>query len=162
VNFDAILQGRSPRERRAIALGAIALLLVGGYAGLWLPLAAETARLRAAVPELRAQAAQLDADAAEAVRLAAAPAAPPPADTLAAGVEQSIAAAGLKDRVRVQALDAARAQLDTETAEFNDWIALLAAVQGARKAKVESARVEPLAASTQVHARAVLSRPLTR
>ena len=162
----SLLRRRSPRERTAITFGAGAVLTLAGYGLLWLPLAADTARLRVSVPQLRAQAAQLDADAAEAKRLAAVPAVsspvPPGADTLAAGVEQSILAAGLKDKVRVQALDTARAQLDTETAEFNDWIALLAAVQQARKAKVESARVEPLAASSQVHARAVLSRPLTR
>jgi general secretion pathway protein M len=159
-----MLKQRSPRERMAITLGATAALLLAGYGWLWLPLAAETARLRASVPQLRAQAAQLEADAAEAKRLAAAPKpqAAPAVDSLAAGIEQSILAAGLKDKVRVQPLDAARAQLDTENANFNDWVALLAAVQQARNARVESARVEPLAASTQVHARAVLSRPLTR
>jgi type II secretory pathway component PulM len=164
VNILSMLKQRSPRERTAITLGAAAAVLLAGYGWLWLPLAAETARLRASVPQLHAQAAQLEADAAEAKRLAAAPKpqAAPAADNLAAGIEQSILAAGLKDKVRVQPLDAARAQLDTENANFNDWIALLAAVQQARNARVESARVEPLAASTQVHARAVLSRPLTR
>jgi general secretion pathway protein M len=167
VSIVSMLKQRSPRERMAITLGATAALLLAGYGWLWLPLAAETARLRASVPQLRAQAAQLEADAAEAKRLAAAPkpqAAPaaPAVDSLAAGIEQNILAAGLKDKVRVQPLDAARAQLDTEGANFNDWIALLAAVQQARNARVESARVEPQAASTLVRAQAVLNRPLTR
>jgi type II secretory pathway component PulM len=164
VNLLSMLKRRSPRERMAVTLGAGAAILLAGYGWLWLPLAADTARLRASLPQLRALAAQLEADAAEAKRLAAAaaPRAASATDSLAAGVEQNIAAAGLKDKVRVMALDASRAQLDTEDANFNDWIALLAAVQQARNSKVDSARVEPLAASTQVHARAVLSRPVSR
>ena len=159
-----MLQRRSPRERMAVTFGAAAALILALYGWLWLPLAADTARLRGSLPQLRAQAAQLEADAAESKRLAASPVtrAAPAGDNLAAGIEQSIAAAGMKDKVRVQALDAARAQLDTEDANFNDWIALLAAVQQAKNARVDSARVEPLAASTQVHARAVLVRPVTR
>jgi type II secretory pathway component PulM len=161
VNLVSMLKQRPRRERTAITLGAAAAVLLAGYGWLWLPITAETAKLRVSVLQLRAQAAQLDADAAEAKQLAALPR-PRPADNLAAGIEQNILAAGLKDKVRVQPLDDARVQLDTEGANFNDWIALLAAVQQARNASVESARVEPQAASTLVRARAVLVRPVTR
>ena len=138
-----------------------------GYGWLWLPLSADTAALRNAVPQLRAQAAQLESDSAEARRLATAP--KPQGDTqknsgtnsepLAASVETGLLAAGMKDKLRVQALDIGRVQISSEGIGFNEWIALLASLQQTRNARVESARVEPVAGATLVRAQAVLARP---
>jgi type II secretory pathway component PulM len=149
------------RERMALSAGAIVVLLLVLYGWIWLPLTADTARLRSSVPNLRSQALLLNAEAAEAKRLTALPR-PPPNDVLANAVEQSVAASGLKDRLQVQPLDSSRVQLSADGIGFNEWINLLASLQQTRNARVESARVEPQAGGTLVKVQAVLSRPQAR
>jgi type II secretory pathway component PulM len=153
------------RERMALAIGASVALALAAYGWLWLPLSAETAKLRESVPQLRAQAARLEADAAEVKKLAAKPpptgaqgVTSPGGDTLASGVEQSVQGAGLKDKLRVVPIDGARVQLVGEGIGFNEWIGLLASLQQSRGAHVESARVEPVPGSALVRAQAALSR----
>jgi general secretion pathway protein M len=150
---------RAPRERLALAAGAAAVIALIVYGWIWLPLAADTARLRMSVPPLRAQANQLIADAVEARKLAASPKPQSAGDALSTGVEQTILAAGLKDRLRLQPLDAGRVQISADSIGFNEWINLLATLQQSRNARVESARVEPQPGSQLVKVQAVLSRP---
>ena len=150
-----------PRERLALSTGAIVVLLLLLYGWIWLPLAADTARLRSSVPNLRSQASLLGAEAAEAKRLAAQPR-PVANDVLANAVEQSVAASGLKDRLQVLPLDSSRVQLNADGIGFNEWINLLASLQQSRNARVESARVEPQPGGTLVKVQAVLSRPQVR
>jgi general secretion pathway protein M len=150
---------RAPRERLALTVGGVAVLILILYGWIWLPLAADTARLRVSVPPLRSQALQLTADAAEAKRLAAAPRLQAANDILATAVEQGVAAAGMKDRLQVLPLDASRVQLSADGIGFNEWINLLASLQQSRNARVESARVEPQPGSSLVRVQAVLSRP---
>lgn len=147
-----------PRERLALSVGAIIVLLLLLYGWIWLPLAADTARMRSSVPNLRSQASLLNAEAAEAKRLGAQPR-PVANDVLANAIEQSVAASGLKDRLQVQPLDSSRVQLSADGVGFNEWINLLAALQQTRNARVESARVEPQVDGTLVKVQAVLSRP---
>ena len=156
------------RERMALAIGASAALALAAYGWVWLPLSAETAKLRESVPQLRAQAAQLGTDAAEVKKLAALPPAGAQGvtaaggDTLAGGVEQSVQGAGLKDKLRVVPIDGARVQLSGEGVGFNEWIGLLASLQQSRGARVESVRVEPVPGSSLVRAQAALSRPTAK
>ncbi len=150
---------RQLRERAALAIGSAVVIVLVAYGWLWLPLAADTARLRGGIVPLRAQAAQVAAGSAEAKRLAAAPKAPASAEVLAAGVEQNVLAAGMKDKLRVVSLDAGRVQLAGDAIGFNEWIALLATLQQSRNAHVESARVEPQPGSALVKVQAVLARP---
>jgi general secretion pathway protein M len=147
-----------PRERLALSVGAIIVLLLLLYGWIWLPLAADTARMRSSVPNLRSQASLLNAEAAEAKRLGAQPR-PVANDVLANAIEQSVAASGLKDRLQVQPLDSSRVQLSADGVGFNEWINLLAALQQTRNARVESARVEPQVDGTLVKVQAVLSLP---
>jgi type II secretory pathway component PulM len=65
----AAWHGRNPRERTAIAFGGVSVAVLLIYGFVWEPLRAEHIRLRAALPHLRAEAAQFNADAAEAGRL---------------------------------------------------------------------------------------------
>jgi general secretion pathway protein M len=65
----AVWYARNPRERMALGTGTIALALMLMYALVWEPVRAEQKRLRESLPLLRAQAAQLAADVAEAKRL---------------------------------------------------------------------------------------------
>jgi type II secretory pathway component PulM len=150
-----------PRERLALSAGAVVVLVLLLYGWIWLPLAADTARLRSSVPNLRSQALLLNAEAAEAKRLAALPR-PPANDILANAVEQSVAGSGLKDRLQVQPLDSSRVQLTADSIGFNEWINLLASLQQSHNARVESSRVEPQAGGTLVKVQAVLSRPQAR
>lgn len=149
---------RAPRERIALVAGTVVALLLGGYGWLWMPLAEDTLKLRAGVPQLRAQATQLAADTAEVKRLAATPKTQVAGDALAPGIEQSALAAGMKDKLRMLPLDTGRVQISSEGIGFNEWIGLLATLQQTRMARVESARVEPVPGSTLVRAQAVLSR----
>jgi general secretion pathway protein M len=159
VNALTWFRERAPRERLALSAGAVVVLLLVVYGWIWLPLTADTARLRVSVPPLRKEAVQLAADAAEATRLAAAPKPQQTGEALGPAVEQSIGAAGLKDRLQVLPLDGSRVQLSTEGIGFNEWINLLAMLQQSRNARIESARVEPQPGSALVKVQAVLARP---
>jgi general secretion pathway protein M len=159
VNAVAWFRERTPRERLALTAGAVIVLVLVFYGWIWLPLTADTARLRVSVPPLRKEAAQLAADAVEATRLAASPKPQQAGEALGPAVEQSISAAGLKDRLQVLPLDGSRVQLSTEGIGFNEWINLLAILQQSRNARVESARVEPQPGSALVRVQAVLARP---
>jgi len=64
-----VWQGRNQRERTMLSLGAIVLSVLFIYAFVWEPASAGHKRLRGYLPQLRAQAAQVSADAAEAQRL---------------------------------------------------------------------------------------------
>lgn len=158
-NLLAWFNSLKPRERQALMVGGALLLLLVGYGWLWLPLASDTAKLRDGIGPLRTQAAQVAAESAEAKRLIAAPKPPAPTDLLASGVEQNALAAGVKDRLRVQPLDAGRVQVSADGIGFNEWIGLLAKLQQANGAHVESTRVEPQAGSSLVQVQAVLARP---
>ncbi len=150
---------RAPRERLALTAGAAGVLLLIVYGWIWLPLSEDTARLRTSLPPLRKEAARLEADSAEAIRLAASPKPQVAGEALGAAVEQSVAAAQLKERLQVLPLDGSRVQLRSEGIGFNEWIRLIATLQQSRNAKVESARIEPQPGSTLVRVQAVLSRP---
>jgi len=153
---------RKPRERMTLVVGSALVIVLVAYGWLWLPLAADTARLRSGMVPLRAQAAQVAAGSVEAKRLAAAPKPPVATVLLATGVEQNVLAAGMKDKLRVVSMDAGRVQLAGDAVGFNEWIALLATLQQSRNAHVESARVEPQPGSSTVKVQAVLVRPLAK
>jgi len=156
----AWFNARAPRERTAMAAGAVALLLLAGYGWIWLPLASDTTKMRNGIAELRAQAVQVAAGSLEAKRLAAAPKPQTSGDPLATAVEQNVLAGGMKDRMRTQPLDAGRVQVSAEGVGFNEWINMLATLQQARNARVESARIEPQPGSNLVRVQAVLARPV--
>lgn len=154
----AWFRARAPRERLALTAGAAAVLLLVLYGWIWLPLSADTARLRASLPALRKDAAHLAASAEEAKRLAAAPHTQVAGEALATAVEQSITGMGLKDRVQMLPLDGNRVQLNSEGIGFNDWVILVSTLQQSRHAKVESARIEPQPGSSLVRVQAVVAR----
>jgi type II secretory pathway component PulM len=136
---------RPERERRALAIGAAILgaILVVGL--VWVPLERVRVRLNAELPRLRASIAVLERDAAEVRRMrslapVAAPAAAPmstPRDL--AGAQVSV---GDDKRVHVRGDDVSFTAL-------LDWLATAQSSQGLR---VESARIEALAAPGRVRA----------
>lgn len=132
---------RTPRERLILGGGALLLLVLLGYAWLWLPVQRESAQLRAALPALRAQAQQVAADRQAVAALRARPAAAVGGD-LAARVDALAVAGGLRARIEaIVPLDAQRVRVRLPEVAFDDWITWLDTAQKAG-VRVEYARVE--------------------
>ncbi len=117
---------RAPRERRLLALGALFLALMAAYLLLIDPAASGIARLQRLLPQARAQAAELDALAAEAKRLRSLPpaAAPGAADARAA-ISRSLQDAGLA-AARIQPLAGGDLRLSFTDVPYGRWTSWLA------------------------------------
>ena len=146
---------RSPRDRRVLAIvaGVAAALLL-----LALGLQAQRSRDRVAaeLPALRASIKALEQGAEEAKRLRALPAAQPGAATPLASLATN---AGGVAGAQVSVLDERRVRLagaDVNFATLLEWLGAARATHGMR---VESARIEALAAPGRVRAEMVLARP---
>ena len=145
--------GRSARERRAIGWGVAALLLALALV-VWLDAERSRARLAAELPRLRASIAALERDAAEVGRIKAmgpVQAAPPsPLVTLATN-------SGGLPGATISVLDERRVKLTGEIA-FGALLEWLRNAQATHNMKVDSARLEALAAPGRVRADLTLSR----
>jgi len=150
-------ESRSPRERAIIA--ALAVLL-GVALYVWLVQSAGQARaqLRASVTTLRAQAASLDQQAFEYVRLRAAPAATASPTDLRTLVQAQAGAAGLsRALVRIDAPDANQVKVDFRALPFADWLAWVASLQ-AQQVRLDTCRIEALSTPGLVSVTASLVR----
>ena len=146
-------ENRSARERRVIAnlvvLAALVILFT-----LWLQAERTRERLAGQLPQLRASLAALERDAQEVKRLRAMPA-PAPAATPLASIATN---AGGVPGAQVSVLDERRVRLtgsDVSFAALLEWLGNARATHGMR---VESARLEALAAPGRVRAELVLAR----
>jgi type II secretory pathway component PulM len=90
-------QARTPRERAVIGAAAAALAVAALWAYVWLPLAADRARLVEALPRLRAAAQTLAHQATEVDRLRAAARARGAAGAPQDAIEATLKASGLGD-----------------------------------------------------------------
>ncbi len=122
---------RAPRERRLLTLGGVFLVLVAAYLVLIDPAASGSARLQRQLPQARAQAAELEALAAEAKRLRATPpaAAPGAADARAA-LGRSLDDAGIA-AVRSQPLANGDLHLSFANVPYSRWAGWLAQAEHA-------------------------------
>lgn len=145
-------QSRTDSERAILAavgaLGAIALLA----AFAWLPLERARARLSADLPALRASIETMRRQADEAKRLRAIS----PSASLKAPVAQL--AASPPTGAQVAALDAQRVRLSSSDAAFTTLLEWIVAAQASHGLRVESARIDALAAPGRVKADIVLTR----
>jgi general secretion pathway protein M len=146
---------RAPRERVVIAALAVVL---GAAALLSVLQAAERGRtqLQNSVPALRAQAALLDQQAAEHQRLRATPAPTASPGDLRSLIQARADAARLP-LTRIDAADADHVQITLGAVAFADWLGWIAGLQ-AQHVRVESARIEALAAPGLVSINATLAR----
>ncbi len=150
-------ESRSPRERSVLAvLAAFVVVLAYGL----LVYAAERDRtaLRARVASLRTQAVLLDQQAAEYGRLSAS--VPPTASPgeLRALVQARTDASRMAGALtRLDAVAAGQVQATFGAVAFADWLAWAAALD-AQQVRVESARIEALAAPGMVSVTATLTR----
>ena len=150
-------ESRSPRERAIIA--ALAVLL-GVALYVWLVQSAGQARaqLRASVTTLRAQAASLDQQAFEYVRLRAAPAATASPTDLRTLVQAQADTAGLSSAlVKIDALDANQVVVVFGTLTFADWLNWIAGLKS-QQVRLDACRIEALSTPGLVSVTATLVR----
>lgn len=151
-------RSRAPRERLVLGGGAALLVLALGFAYGWLPMQREAAQLRAALPQLRLQAQQLQQDAQEAARLRSRPALAQQGGSLAALIEQRATAAGLRERVEaITPQDAGRVRIVLPQVAFDAWLGWLGELQASHGVRVESTRVEAADEAGMVRVEAVLA-----
>lgn len=151
-------RSRAPRERVVLGGGTALLVVALGYAYGWLPMQREAAQLRAALPQLRVQAQQLQQDAQEATRLRSRPAAAQAGGNLATLIDQRATAAGLRDRVEaITPQDAGRVRVVLPEVAFDAWLGWLGELQASHGVRVESARVEAAGEAGMVRVDAVLA-----
>ena len=148
------LLDRSPRERLVLGIAGAGLAIAIVFAFAWLPLTAARQHLGAELPALRASLATLERQADEAKRLRAMPAvASTAAEPLAAAVNaRPIAGAQV---ALVDPKSVAVTGNDVAFGALLEWIAAMQASQGLR---VESARIEALAAPGRVRVELRLSK----
>ena len=151
-------RSRAPRERVVLAGGSALLALALGFAYGWLPMQRDTAQLRKALPQLRAQARQLQQDADEAKRLKGRPARAREGGSLAAVIEQRATAGGLREQIEsITPQDAGRVRVALPEVAFDAWIGWLGELQASHGVRVESARIDAGEEPGMVKVEAVLA-----
>jgi general secretion pathway protein M len=131
-------QARAPRERLVYGIGAGALVAASLWAYVWLPVHDGRARLAAAVPNLRVQAAEALRESAEVERLRAAARARGAVPQGA--IEAAMKAAGFGDAYAgVSSLGEGRVQVNLRTVPFDELVRTLAALGESHGVAVETA-----------------------
>lgn len=134
-------RSRAPRERLVLAAGGALAVVVLAYAYLWLPVAREAAQLRENLPELRAQARQVQAGAAEVERLRARVKPAAAQQDLAALLDARAKQRGLRERIdSIAPTDAARVRV-AASVPFDAWVGWLGELQAGYGVRVESTRI---------------------
>ena len=119
----------SLRERRMVAIAAIAVLAAIAWAGVWSPMNADIARLARDVPRLEAQAAAAKVQADDIVALGRAPA-PPRVDPLPAA-ERALAERNLRPAAGSLAMQDGRLRMSFAMVRFDALAPLLDALSRA-------------------------------
>ena len=150
---------RAPRERTAIAIGTGLLVLVLFYAYVWLPISSQREQLRARLPLLRADAAQMRIESAEAARLKGTPGAQAgPRVGLQATLEQTAGEQGVREALKeISSLDASHAKVSSASIGFDAWIAWVGRLQTEHGVRLDNALVEALPESGKVKLQAAFS-----
>lgn len=138
--------GRPARERQVLAFSALLLSPVIIYWLLWQPAYTASAKLRASVPVLRAQAGQMRAQVAEAEALRHRPR---PAVLDGGALKQAIEASATRHQLReaLSSLDAAgphSARMTLVSVPFEQWLGWLRDLQRESHIRAESVSVTAL------------------
>lgn len=151
-------RARAPRERLVLGGGFALLTIALAFAYGWLPMQREAAQLRTALPQLRAQAEQLQRDAQDAARLRARVAAAPLSGSLATLIEQRAVAGGVREQLQaITAQDAGRVRIVLPKVAFETWIGWIGELQVNHGVRVESVRLDATDEPGMVAAEAVLA-----
>jgi general secretion pathway protein M len=133
----------APGERRLAKAGGAVLGMALLYLLLWMPMQKELARLRAGVPEERAQLQQMRAQADSIKPLRARTGAAPAAGMLLSVVDQSASARGVRGFISRLELDGSTGvQLTADAVPFNTFISWLAELQDSHALVVENASMD--------------------
>jgi general secretion pathway protein M len=134
---------RAPRERRILLAGAAFLAIATTYAALIAPAASGVARLQRLLPQVRDQAAQLEALVVEARELRAKPpAANPGAGDARTALDKSLESAALPVARRSAAANG-DVRLNFTNVPYARWTAWLAASEQAFGVRAVSVRAKP-------------------
>lgn len=154
MSYASLWRSRPEGERRAIAIGGamLAVLLVIVLA--WLPLERTRTRLSADLPRLRASVAQLRRDAAEVKRLRAIV---PTVSTNSTPLSSLATQAPLAG-AQVSVPDEKHVRVAAADIGFSALLQWLVTVQSTQSLRVESAKIDALAAPGRVHAELTLSK----
>jgi len=151
-------RARPERERSVLAAGALVIGVMLYVAVVWLPLERMRARIAADLPALRASIASLERDAAEVKRLRATPSSIPANKAPLPMIMRSGVWARELPGVQLTLPDENHVKLSGADIPFSallDWLTTVLAAHGLR---VESARIEALAAPGRVRAELTLAR----
>jgi type II secretory pathway component PulM len=151
--------GRAPKERRAIILGSLILSPIIAYFLLWQPAHLANAKLRAVVPDLRAQAAHLRSQVAEAESVRHLPHSTVlDANALKTAIEESAVRHHIRNAIssiETQPPDIVR--LTLASVSFEQWLDWLRSLQQEQHIRVESTGIAPLPQSGIVKINATLT-----
>lgn len=151
-------QQLSLRERLVISWGGSALLAALLYVYLWQPLNTERHKLRASLPQLRANAAAMALQTQEAARLRQNTGVTPSGPALQGAIEQATSKSGVdKNNMQINLLDANRASINIQKISFDNWTALAARLQGEKHVRLDSCGIEALADTGAVRVQAVVA-----
>jgi general secretion pathway protein M len=135
---------RTPRERFALMLAGVVIVVFLLYSFVWEPVSAERTRLRESLPELRAQAARFAIDAAEMRRLRASAHDQPQSASGPTAVEAAAERIGVRASIAsITEVPGGRLQVALEPVPYDvlvRWIGELARSAGLA---VESAQLRP-------------------
>lgn len=151
--------GRAARERHAIALGTLILSPLLAYFLLWQPAHVATAKLRAGVPAMRAQAAHLRIQAAEAETLRHHPR---PAVLDAGMLKTAIEESAVRHQMRnaMTSLDAQQpgaVRIALAAVSFEQWLSWLRSLQQEQHIRAESVGIAALPQAGMVRINATLT-----
>lgn len=151
-------QQLAPRERRVISLGGSILLAALLYAYLWQPLNTERHKLRASLPQLRANTAEMASQAQEAARLRQNTNAPLGNTTLQAAIQKIATEMGVDSQnLQITLLNENRASLNIPKIAFDRWVELAARLQSENLVRIESCKIEALKEGGMVQVQAVMA-----
>jgi general secretion pathway protein M len=151
-------RSRSPRERSLVTAGLVGLAVMLVVALVWLPLERTRVRLAAQLPELRASVLGLERDAEEVRQMRAlAPTIPANPAPLASLIAANAWARELPG-VQLTVPDEKHVRLAGADISFTALLDWLTNAQAAHGLRVESARIEALAAPGRVRAELTLAR----
>lgn len=138
--------GRAARERRAIALGALILSPLLAYFLLWQPAHVANTKLRANVPAMRAQAAHLRTQAAEAETLRHHPhLAVLDANMLKTAIEESAERHQMRNAItNLDAQQPNAVRITLATVPFEQWLNWLRSLQQEQHIRAESVGIAAL------------------
>lgn len=140
----AAWQARTPRERMALGFGTVAVGALLFYAFVWEAMRAEHTRLRASLPQLRAQSVQFAADAAEAQRLRTVARAPSRSQSVRAALEAAADLTGVRANISsITELSPGRVQVLLTAAPYEAFVRWIGALAGTAGLTVESADLRP-------------------